>query len=382
MTYINAYLIYIEAAATMIALSNDLWNVIISKNDDIKSPKELVQFKAKYSYVDTETCALPIYEKEYKYDDNNKSDNICHETQPDILIMIKGNDTNICNEVSAKCMKLLDNDIISHIEQTDAFKYEGGKDLTGFIDGTKNMDYNLRDLAETTLIADKQNISGSYVYCSRFIHDLNGFQKLKTDDKSAIIGRKYGVEQASKSIDGRMENPRTGLDLKGHVFRSWGEMYRQSYPFQRIINKDDGNESKNDDSTEQGLFFAAWSQSLEEIDTSLERMMGKWATGKQKGLDNLFKITKSIFNGYFYAPSLKELMLLCVNDDVKNELNEWIDVKYNEIENKCIIPDENYIANKFITQMCSVCDNKQSVLSDDESEIFFCVECRNVGLKQ
>ena len=158
-------------------------------------------------------------------------------------------------------------------------------------------------------------------------------------------------------------------------------MYRQSYPYKRELNE---NENKEDDieCDEKGLFFAAWSHSLEEINTSLERMMGKWATGKQKGLDNLFKITRSIFNGYFYAPSLNELVLLCDDQNIRDEVNQWIDIKYNEIENKCVLPNENYIADKFIRHMCLVCRAEQSVLSDDESEIFFCVECRNVGLKQ
>ena len=381
------------SAATMIALSNDLWKVLIDKNKNIQFPKELTQFKSKYSYIDTNQCILPIYEKNYKFNksDDNKQDEqaLYTKTQPDIFIMIKANDTNKCNEIGTKCMELLDKDIISHIEETEAFKYKGGKDLTGFIDGTKNMDYNLRDLAETVLIRDKQNLSGSYVYCSRFIHDLAKFKKLATDAKSAIIGRKYGVEKASKSLDGRIENPRTGPDLKGHVFKSWGEMYRQSYPYQRLkIDKDNKDEKNNDDEStqyeEKGLFFAAWSHSIEELDTSLERMMGKWGTGKQKGIDNLFKITRSIFNAYFYSPSLKELLMLLDDDDDeserKNELNEWMNVKYNLIENKCVIPEENYIANKFIQQVCKVCDKKQSVLSDDESEIFFCLECRNVGV--
>eukprot|EP01084_Bolivina_argentea_P257435 433725_1 len=366
-----------ESATTMIALSNDLWRVMIDNNDNMQTPKELKQFKAKYSYIDTNECILPIYEQNYKFNtiDDMKEDNIpiYMQTQPDIFIMIKSNDSN--NKIGNKCINMLDKNMISHIEQTNAFKYKGGKDLTGFIDGTKNMDYNLRDLSEIVLINDKQNTSGSYVYCSRFIHNLNKFNKFSIDDKSTIIGRKYGVETKSKSLDGRIENPRVGSDLKGHVFRSWGEMYRQSYPYKRVLNVENNM-------NEQGLFFCAWSHSLDEMDNSLERMMGKWGTGKQKGLDNLFKITKSIFNGYFYAPSLKELSLLCDDGYGNNELNEWINVLYNEIENKVIIPDENYIANKFIEQTCKTCENKQTVLSDDESDIYFCLECRNIGIKQ
>merc|ERR1712228_849644 len=117
----------------------------MGQNDELKKPKELKQFKAKYCYVDTDKCVLPIYEKDYQFD-KDKNEAIYTQTQSDIFIMIKSNVSN--NAIAAQCINSLDKNIIAHIEQTNGFTYKGGKDLTGFIDGTKNMDYNLRDLSE------------------------------------------------------------------------------------------------------------------------------------------------------------------------------------------------------------------------------------------
>ena len=89
---------------------------------------------------------------------------------------------------------------------------------------------------------------------------------------------------------------------------------------------------RNDKETEKGLFFHSNSFSLEEIDESLERMMGKYPQrGDLHERDNLFNITQSITNGFFYAPSLKEFQILAFDElswfdsyTVRNMIDKYI----------------------------------------------------------
>ena len=60
--------------------------------------------------------------------------------------------------------------------------------------------------------------------------------------------------------DGRIENPKVAFDVKGsHVYRAWGEMYRQSMAF------------RDPSSSQEGLLFIAFSRRLQELDDALNR---------------------------------------------------------------------------------------------------------------
>jgi len=54
-----------------------------------------------------------------------------------------------------------------------------GKDLTGFVDGTRNV-----PLDDTILISDdNEHISGSYLYVGQYQHNLNKFNQLNPNEK-------------------------------------------------------------------------------------------------------------------------------------------------------------------------------------------------------
>jgi len=183
------------------------------------------------------------------------------------------------------------------------------RDLTGFIDGTRNPDHLLRALIDQCLIFtgddEGRHVGGSYMYAGRFIHDLVKFHSLSSDDKNHIIGREYSSVRGHKGYDVRAENPRLDDDIyrfKGerdseyetsrfHTNRGHGSMYRQAMPYI----------SQN----EQGLYFICFSRSLNEIDMAIKRMSGHYAL--DGSTDNLFQITRAVTSNYYYCPSLQEL---------------------------------------------------------------------------
>jgi deferrochelatase/peroxidase EfeB len=100
-----------------------------------------------------------------------------------------------------------------------------------------------------------------------------------------------------------------------HVERAHAPIYRQAYPY--VHNE------------ESGLFFCAFSRSLEEIDKALKRMAGHEAA--DGSLDGLFEFTKSVANNFYYCPSLSELVALRPAED--EEKLTMINASLREISN-------------------------------------------------
>jgi len=222
----------------------------------------------------------------------------------DLYIMAKSDRVDICYELVKKVVYAL-GDSVSHTKQTLGFRYLGGKmfgydyakDLTGFIDGTRNPDHLLRAIVDEVIILpddekEPAHVGGSYLYTGRFVHDLKKFFKMPDEDKSHIIGRVYGKESPHKGYDTRPENPRhEGAHHAAHVFRGFGAMYRHAYPYRY--------------EQEEGLFFTAYSRSLEELDSAISRMAGHFE--EDGSTDNLLSISRNVTSNYYYVPSLDEL---------------------------------------------------------------------------
>ena len=63
-----------------------------------------------------------------------------------------------------------------------AFTYLGGRDITGFIDGTANP--QVRRAGEVALVTPGQpGAGGSHVLAMRWVHDLVAFNRLSVDEQ-------------------------------------------------------------------------------------------------------------------------------------------------------------------------------------------------------
>lgn len=234
---------------------------------------------------------------------------------------------------------------ISSASFTLGFKHREGRDLTGFIDGTKNADHLLRPLVDSAVIAEGLHCGGSFVYAGRFVHDMAKFSAMTTEQKTSLIGRKYDVEQPVAGRDGRVENPRFGgPPFNQHVFRSWGEMYRQSYPFR--------------DGEECGLFFCSFAKRVEETLEALKRMAGHYAA--DGAVDNLLQISQSTENAFFYAPSIAEIRSIA-----STGRGDVLMTRFDEEA------DSSCVASKH----CGRCDRVCPAYVNPAADVFECFDC-------
>jgi putative iron-dependent peroxidase len=145
----------------LVGLSNELW-----KCWDAMPPKELKDFT------------------DIKSKDNST---VFPATGGDLFLLVKSNSRqDLCFELAFEFLTLLDKNVEKKT-QTPGFRYKGGRDLTGFIDGTRNPDHLLRALVDVTIIfPDDDRVSheaGSYMYAGRYVHDLPKFHKMPEDHK-------------------------------------------------------------------------------------------------------------------------------------------------------------------------------------------------------
>ena len=176
-------------------------------------------------------------------------------------------------------------------EEVHGFRYRDSQDLTGFIDGTENPKGKARAVA--ALIGEEgwPFAGGSYVAVQRYVHDLERWRRSDDREQEQIFGRtKRGNVELPKA-----KKPQTAHISRVVIERDGGELQilRQSYPWGTV--------------REAGLYFAAYTKSLDIFDLMLARMMGATADGLH---DRLMEFSRAVTGATFFVPSIETLSSL------------------------------------------------------------------------
>jgi porphyrinogen peroxidase len=177
------------------------------------------------------------------------------------------------------------------VDEIHGFRYLDSRDLIGFIDGTENPKGKARAAAALIGQEDRLFAGGSYVAVQRYIHDLERWRKLDDREQEQIIGRtKRGSVELPKA-----KKPRTAHISRVVIERDGAELQilRQSYPWGTV--------------REAGLYFAAYTKSLDVFDVMLARMMGTTGDGLH---DRLMEFSRAVTGATFFVPSIETLSSL------------------------------------------------------------------------
>jgi putative iron-dependent peroxidase len=161
----------------------------------------------------------------------------------------------------------------------DTFLYAGGKDLSGYEDGTENP-RRAAAIAAALISRGKGLAGSSFVAVQRWTHDLRLFRSLPRTQRDAIIGRRADTNAEIATAP-----------ASAHVKRSAQESYdppafmvRRSMPWAGAH--------------EQGLEFVAYVESLDRFERVLRRM-----AGLDDGIvDGLFTFSRPFTGGYYWCP--------------------------------------------------------------------------------
>lgn len=170
------------------------------------------------------------------------------------------------------------------IEEVMGFKHLGGRDLTGFVDGTENPTGDER--AEVALVdGDGRFAGGSFVSLQRYVHNLAQWEKLPVPEQEKCIGR-------TKDDDEELDD----------------ESKPASAHIARVVIEDDGEELEvlrhslpYGGTGENGLYFVAYCASPDPFRRMLERMVRADADGHY---DRLLDFTRAVTGASFFTPSV------------------------------------------------------------------------------
>ncbi|HVP02124.1 MAG TPA: Dyp-type peroxidase [Solirubrobacteraceae bacterium] len=214
-------------------------------------------------------------------------------TQHDAWLWISGAEPDVTWQSARAAAELLRGTARVAAEQ-EAFTYRGGRDITGFIDGTANP--QVARAGDVALIPPGAvGQGGSHVLTMRWVHDLVAFNRLSLEDQERVFGRTKadsteltpGEKPANAHI-ARVETTVDGEEL---------EIFRRSVPYGTA--------------EESGLNFVAFSSARSRYDRMLSRMFGAAPDGPR---DRLTDFSRPVSGAYYFAPSLTALNELAGRD--------------------------------------------------------------------
>jgi putative iron-dependent peroxidase len=198
-------------------------------------------------------------------------------TQGALWVFLRGEDRGTLVD-RTDAVRALVGSAFSLEDALDTFVYKGGRDLTGYEDGTENP----KDEAavEATFLTEGKQRGASFVAVQRWVHDLAHFRSMPPEHCDHTIGRRISDNE---EID--------DAPVTAHVKRTAQEsfdppafMYRRSMPWATGLA--------------QGIEFIAYCESLDRYERVLRRM-----AGLEDGLtDALFTFSRPITGSYYWCP--------------------------------------------------------------------------------
>lgn len=207
-------------------------------------------------------------------------------TPGDLLFHIRADREDLAYELERLLLQALGS-AVETADEVSGFRYFDARDLLGFVDGTANPIGP--DLPESALVGDEDPgfAGGSYAVVQKYVHDLDAWQRLTTEQQEAVMGRTKadnlelddapaGAQQAHKTLA-------TIEDEDGEH-----DIVRDNMPFARP------------GSGEHGTYFIGYSRHLWVIERMLERMF----IGEPPGLhDRLLDFSTPVTGSAYFVPA-------------------------------------------------------------------------------
>jgi putative iron-dependent peroxidase len=172
------------------------------------------------------------------------------------------------------------NPVFSLSMQVDAFKYQSGRDLTGYEDGTENP-VDEAAMAAALFASDNPQLHGSsFVAIQQWQHHFTQFNAMSEQAQDHAIGRR---RVDNEELDDAPESAHVKRTAQEN-FEPEAFVVRRSMPWMR-----DG---------EGGLYFVAFGHSFDAFEAQFRKMLGL----KDGISDALFQFSTPLNNAYFWCP--------------------------------------------------------------------------------
>jgi putative iron-dependent peroxidase len=206
-------------------------------------------------------------------------------TPGDLLFHIRAKRMDLCFETATQIMARL-GDAVSAVDEVHGFRYFDDRDLLGFVDGTENPRGDA--VIEAAVIGEEDVVfaGGSYVVVQKYLHDLDGWNRLTTEAQERIIGRtKLSDIELDDSIKpSSAHNALTTISEDGKEL----QIVRDNMPFGRV------------GSGEFGTYFIGYCRTPRVTEQMIENMF----VGRPPGnYDRLLDFSRAVTGTLFFVPS-------------------------------------------------------------------------------
>ncbi|KAL3483587.1 hypothetical protein BJX62DRAFT_249318 [Aspergillus germanicus] len=246
------------------------------------------------SFWDLLTNNLPRPKELHPFREVRGAKHTAVSTPGDLFFHIRSQRRDLCFEFERQLMDRLGSAVRLE-DATVGFRYFDARDLLGFVDGTANPVGPHVPSAVLVTSEDDPSVSapgGSYIVVQKYIHDLDGWKALSTEQQERVIGRtKADNIELDDAEEGKQASHKTLSTIEDDEGNEH-EILRDNMPF--------GSPA----SGEFGTYFVGYTRQLWVIEKMLERMF----VGHPPGLhDRLLDFSTPLTGSVFFAPTLDVL---------------------------------------------------------------------------
>jgi porphyrinogen peroxidase len=207
-------------------------------------------------------------------------------TPGDLLLHIRHERMDLCFEFASQVMDRLAG-AVTVADEVHGFRFFDDRDLLGFVDGTENPVGGAAGASALTGAADPDFAGGSYVMVQKYLHDIQAWNALPTEEQERVIGR-------SKLSD--IEMPDEVKPTDSHVALNTivgadgvqRQILRANMPFGELGRG------------EFGTYYIAYAATP----TVTEQMLDNMFIGSPPGnTDRILDFSTAVTGGLFFAPS-------------------------------------------------------------------------------
>ena len=203
-------------------------------------------------------------------------------TSADLWCWLRNDDRGVLVHRTHALVNLLSDGFICE-QIIDGFRFDTGRDLTGYEDGTENP-VDDKAVEAAILGGIGEGLDGSsFVAVQQWVHNLDEFLSLPESEQDDTIGRRKSDNEEIEDAPATAHVKRTAQeDFTPEAF-----IVRRSMPWA--------------DASHEGLVFVAFGKSFDAFRALLKRMVG----ADDCKVDALFSFTTPVSGSYFWCPPIR-----------------------------------------------------------------------------
>ncbi|HJY73099.1 MAG TPA: Dyp-type peroxidase [Streptosporangiaceae bacterium] len=207
-------------------------------------------------------------------------------TPGDLLFHVRHERMDLCFEFASQALTRLAG-AVAVADETHGFRFFDERDLLGFVDGTENPEGRAAAAAALVGDADPAFAGGSYVIVQKYVHPLDAWNALSTEDQENAIGR-YKLSDIEMPDDVKPANSHVALNTIEEPDGTQRQILRANMPFGELGRG------------EFGTYYIAYAATP----SVTEEMLTNMFIGDPPGnTDRILDFSTAVTGSLFFAPS-------------------------------------------------------------------------------